>query len=167
MSIGTPFWSSTVADGVYYAYNNGKMMVSAAGTSLTWTSWWGVIFPANMSQTVAVTGVKDGSGSMTKCDVCHSGSQVDFVMVMQRASNNDRVALGLATYSNTPKYISGSSAATASIAGIAALIWSNHPTKSRAQIYNAMKWNSSFYPSKNNNFGWGIINANNAVNQSL
>jgi hypothetical protein len=55
MSIGTPFWSGTVADGIYYAHNKGKMIVAAAGTSFSWTSWWGVIFPANMSQTVAVT----------------------------------------------------------------------------------------------------------------
>ena len=167
MSIGTPFWSGTVADGIYYAHNQGKMIVAAAGTSLSWTSWWGVIFPANMSQTVAVTGVKDGNGSMTKCNTCHSGSAVDFVMVMQRASNNDRTGLSLALDTNQPKYVGGSSAATASVAGIAALVWSNHPNKSRSDIFNAMKWNSSFYPNESNNFGWGIIDANDAVNQNL
>lgn len=167
MSIGTPFWSGTVADGIYYANNKGKMIVAAAGTSFSITSWWGVIFPASMSQTVAVTGVKDGSGSMTRCNNCHDGSAVDFVMVMQRSSNNDRTGLTLANYSNQPKYVGGSSCATASVAGIAALVWSNHPSKSKSQIYNAMKWNSSFYPSKNGNFGWGIIDAKDAVNENL
>lgn len=167
MSIGTPFWSGTVADGIYYAYNKGKLIVAAAGTSFSWTSWWGVIFPANMSQTVAVTGVKDGSGSMTKCNTCHSGDDVDFVMVMQRASNNDRTAITLANDTNQPKYISGSSAATASVAGIAALIWSNTPSATRSEVYNAMKWNGSFYPNKDNNFGWGIIDAKDAVEENL
>lgn len=167
MSIGTPFWSGTVADGIYYAHNQGKMIVAAAGTSLSWTSWWGVIFPANMSQTVAVTGVKDGEGAMTKCNTCHSGNEVDFVMVMQRENNNDRTALTLALDTNQPKYVGGSSAATASVAGIAALVWSNHPTSSRADIFNAMKWNSSFYPNESSNFGWGIIDAKDAVDQNL
>lgn len=167
MSIGTPFSSGTVTDGINYAYNKGKMIVAAAGTSLSWTSWWGVIFPANLSKTVAVTGVKDGNGSMQKCNTCHSGDKVDFVMVMQRASNNDRTAITLATDTNQPQYVGGSSAATASVAGIAALIWSNHPTKSRSQIFNAMKWNASFYPNESNNFGWGIIDAEAAVNENL
>jgi serine protease len=167
MSIGTPFWSGTVADGIYFAHNKGKLIVAAAGTSLSWTSWWGVIFPANMSQTVAVTGVKDGEGSMAKCDECHSGSEVDFVMVMQRASNNTRNALTLTLDTNQPKYVGGSSAATASVAGIAALVWSNHPSSSRADIFNAMKWNSSFYPNESSNLGWGIIDAKDAVEENL
>lgn len=166
MSIGSPFWSGTVADGIYYAHNQGKMVVAAAGTSLSWTSWYGVIFPASMSQTVAVTGVKD-SANMVKCDVCHSGSQVDFVMVMERASNNDRHALSLAEYSNQPGYVGGSSAATASVAGIAALIWSTDLSASRQDVFDAMKENASFYPSSNSNFGWGIIDANAAVNSPL
>ncbi len=167
MSIGTPFWSGTVADGIYYAHNKGKMIVAAAGTSFSWTSWWGVIFPANMSQTVAVTGVKGGSEPMTKCDECHSGSEVDFVMVMQRPNNNERNALTLALDTNQPKYVGGSSAATASVAGIAALIWSNHPSSSRADIFNAMKWNGSFYPNEHEDFGWGIIDAKDAVEENL
>ena len=166
MSIGTPFWSGTVADGIYYAHNQGKMVVAAAGTSLSWTSWVGVIFPASMSQTVAVTGVKDGS-NMVKCDICHSGSQVDFVMVMERASDNERHALSLAEYSNQPHYVGGSSAATASVAGIAALIWSTDLSASRQDVFDAMKENAGFYPSKNSNFGWGIIDANAAVSSPL
>ncbi len=163
MSIGTPFSSGTVADGIYYAYNKGKTIVAAAGTSFSWTSWWGVIFPASMSQTVAVTGVKDGSGSMQRCASCHDGSAVDFVMVMERSSNTSRHAITLANDTNTPKYIGGSSAATASVAGIAALIYSNNPGISRSGVFNRMKTNASFYPNESNNFGWGIIDAAAAV----
>lgn len=163
MSLGTPFSSGTVADGVYYAYNRGKMIMAAAGTSFSWSSGWGVIFPATMSQTVAVTGVKDAA-NMQKCNTCHSGDKVDFVMTMQRASNNDRTTLTLALTANQPTYVGGSSAATASVAGIAALIYSSHPGATRSQVYNAMKQNASFYPSKNSQFGWGFIDANDAVN---
>ena len=68
---------------------------------------------------------------------------------------------------NQPKYVGGSSAATASVAGIAALVWSNHPSSSRADIFNAMKWNSSFYPNESSNLGWGIIDAKDAVEENL
>jgi len=166
MSLGTPFSSGTVSDGIYYAYNRGKMILAAAGTSFSWSSGFGVIFPATMSQTVAVTGVKD-SNNMVKCNTCHSGSKVDFVMQMQRSVSTSRVGLTLALTSNQPTYVSGSSCATASVAGIAALIYASHPGASRTQVYNAMKQQASFYPSKNSNFGWGFIDANDAVNMSF
>ncbi len=166
MSLGTPFSSGTVRDGIYYAYNRGKMILAAAGTSFSWSSGFGVIFPATMNQTVAVTGVKDAA-NMVKCNVCHSGSKVDFVMVMQRSASTSRNALTLALSSNQPTYVSGSSAATASVAGIAALIYASHPGASRTQVFNAMKQQASFYPGKSSNFGWGIIDANDAVNMSF
>lgn len=163
MSIGTPFYSSTVADGIYYAYNNGLLLFAAAGTSLSWTSWYGVIFPANMSQCSAITGVTDAANN-DRCVTCHSGSQVDFVVVMERASDNDRTSIGLATYSNQPKYIGGSSAATATTAGMAALIWGNNPGYSRTNVMNAMKNASQYYPSRSSQYGWGRININDAIN---
>ncbi|MEO0339623.1 MAG: S8 family serine peptidase, partial [Bacteroidota bacterium] len=162
MSIGDVFSSSRVADAVRYAHGRGKLIFAAAGTSLSWTSWWGVIFPANMSETVAVTGVKDGF-PLQKCNTCHDGSQVDFVAVMQRRSNNDRLALTLAPSGNTPANVGGSSAATATTAGIAALVWATNPGMSRTTVLNRLKNASQFYPSRDGNFGWGRIDANAAV----
>lgn len=162
MSIGDVFYSSTVADGIYYAYNNGKLLMAAAGTSLSWTSWWGVIFPANMAETVAVTGVKDGS-SMVKCNTCHSGSAVDFVVTMQRTASDSRTALTLALSGYTPARVGGSSAATATAAGIAALVWATNPGQTRAQVLQRLKNSASFYPGRNSEFGWGRINAQLAV----
>lgn len=158
MSIGTPFYSSTVADGVNYAYNRGVLIFSAAGTSLTWTSWYGVIFPATLSRTVAVTGVKEGT-SLQRCATCHDGSAVDFVTTMERSSNSNRNSLGLAMYSDQPSYIGGSSVATATTAGIAALAWADNPGESRSQILQRLKNASQFYPSRSGSFGWGRIDA--------
>ena len=163
MSLGTPFWSGTVADGVYYAYNRGKSVFAAAGTSFSWSSGIGVIFPATMSQTHAVTGVRDANPG-SKCNTCHSGSKVDFTMIMQRSSNNSRNGLTLSVYSNQPNYVSGSSCATASVAGIAALVYSNNPGASRSFVYNALRTNGSYYPSKSSSLGWGYINAQGAIN---
>ncbi|MEL6832756.1 MAG: S8 family serine peptidase [Bacteroidota bacterium] len=163
MSIGDVFSSSKVADGVRYAYNRGKLIFAAAGTSLTWTSWWGVIFPANMSETVAVTGVKEGF-PLQRCSNCHDGSQVDFIVPMQRRNNNSRTSLTLAMSGNVPAYVGGSSAATATTAGIAALVWATSPGSSRTTILNRLKNAASIYPGRDNNFGWGMIDANYAVN---
>ncbi|MEL6988015.1 MAG: S8/S53 family peptidase, partial [Bacteroidota bacterium] len=162
MSLGDIFWSSTVADGVYYAYNSGKMVMAAAGTSTWFTSWVGVVFPARMNQTVAVTGIKDAS-TYQKCNTCHSGSKVDFVAVMQRYFDNNRTTLTLAMSGNQPAYVGGSSAATATLAGIAALVWANNPNQTRAQVLQKLKEASQFYPSRNSQYGWGLINAQEAV----
>lgn len=162
MSIGTPFYSSTVADGIYSAYGQGKLIVAAAGTSLSWTSWYPVIFPATMSQTTAVTGLRDNGN--VKCVTCHSGSQVDFTIIMERASNDDRTSISLASSANQPKYTGGSSCATATVAGIAALVWAENTNASRSTVLQALKNASEFYPGRHGDFGWGKINAANAVN---
>lgn len=162
MSIGDVFSSGTVEDGIYYAYNRGKMIIAAAGTSLSWTSWYGVIFPASMSETVAATGIRD-SNPMQRCNTCHDGSAVDFVVVMQRNSNTDRTSLTLSRYNDSPGYVGGSSAATATTAGIAALVWATNPGQSRTQVLNRMKQAASIYPSRSGSFGWGMIDASAAV----
>ncbi|OAV42891.1 S8 family serine peptidase [Lewinella sp. 4G2] len=162
MSIGDVFSSGTVEDGIDYAYNRGKMIFAAAGTSLSWTSWYGVIFPASLSRTVAVTGVRDGS-PLQRCNTCHDGSKVDFVAVMQRRNATDRTSLTLSRYNNTPGYVGGSSAATATTAGIAALVWATNTGQSRSQVLNRMKQAASIYPSRDRNFGWGIVDAAAAV----
>ena len=162
MSIGDVFWSSKVADGIYYAYNRGKMIFAAAGTSLSWTSWWGVIFPANMSQTVAVTGVKEGY-PLQRCNTCHDGAEVDFIVPMQRRTDNSRTSLSLTMSGDVPAYVGGSSAATATTAGIAALVWATNTGQSRSQVLNRMKNAASIYPGRDSNFGWGIVDAQYAV----
>ena len=166
MSIGDIISSSTVSDGIYYAYNKGKLIFAAAGTSFSWTSWWGVIFPASMSQTVAITGIQDNFTSisnMERCNSCHSGSAVDFVAVMQRSNDDDRTTLTLAMSGNTPSYVGGSSAATATTAGIAALVWGTNPSQSRSQVLQRLKNASSYYPNRDGDFGWGTIDAAVAV----
>ena len=163
MSIGDVFSSGTVKDGVRYANNRGKLIFAAAGTSLSWTSWYGVIFPANMSETTAVTGIRTGS-PMQRCNTCHDGSKVDFVAVMQRRNDTDRTSLTLSRYNDNAGYVGGSSAATATTAGIAALVWATNPGQSRSQVLTRMKEAASFYPGRDGNFGWGIVDANAAVN---
>jgi len=164
MSMGDLFSSGQVTDAVNYAYNQGKMILAAAGTSFEFTTFVGVIFPANLSSTLAITGIKTGSlNNMQKCSNCHSGSLVDFVVTMQDRNNASRTPLTLADVGNAPTYTGGSSVATATAAGIAALVWATDPSQSRANVMDRMKEASNFYPNRNGQFGWGLIDANAAV----
>jgi subtilisin family serine protease len=163
MSMGTIFSSGQVSDAIRYAYGKGKLMFCAAGTSFSWTSGWaGVIFPAYMAEVNAVTGVRDNSFGTT-CTVCHEGSETDFTVVMEKASN-ERHPLSLAMSGDAPSTVGGSSVATASTAGMAALIWSRFPTFTRADVLNKMIQNSSNYPTRSSSLGWGNVNVNTATN---
>ncbi len=156
MSMGRIISSSQIKDAITLAYNNGKLVFCAAGTSFSWTAWFaGVIFPASLTQAVAVTGIKDNL--TTKCSDCHQGSKVDFVMVMEKANGKHQLSLDME--SNDPSTVGGSSVATASVAGIAALVWAKYPGWTRTQVFNRLKTSSNYYPSRHSNFGWGRINA--------
>lgn len=161
MSMGHIFSVGKIEDGVRYANNKGKLIFCAGGTSTSFTNFVGVIFPAWMPETVAVTGIKEAS-TYQKCDVCHSGSEIDFTIMMQRSGSNNTVPV-LSYYNNQADYVGGSSVATATTAGIAALVWAKNPSWTKAQVLTKMKQSSQFYPTKNSQFGHGIINALTAV----
>jgi hypothetical protein len=164
MSMGDLFSSGQLTDAVNYAHNQGKMIFCAAGTSFSFTTFVGVIFPANLANTLAVTGIKTGPlNNMQKCSTCHSGNEVDFVVTMEDANNPNRRPLTLANSGNAPTYTGGSSVATATAAGIAALVWATNTNQSRAQVLDRLKAAGNFYPVRNSQFGWGRIDANAAV----
>ena len=157
MSMGWIFSVGKIEDAIKLAYGKGKLIFCAAGTSTSFTTFVGVIFPAWMPETVAVTGVKEGS-SYQACDDCHTGSKVDFTVVMQRASSGNTVPVA-SYYENQTDYIGGSSVATATTAGIAALVWSKNPTWTRDQVLTKMRQSASLYPNKNAEYGYGNVNA--------
>lgn len=160
MSLGSITTRSVIGDAIKNIRNNGKLPFCAAGTSFSWLSWYGVIYPASMPEAIAVTGV-ESNGAI--CDVCHTGSEVDFIAVMDRSSDNKKI-LSLAMSGYQPTTVGGSSAATASVAGMAALVWSKNTAQTSTTVLNRLSQNGSYYPSKNTTYGWGIINVNNATN---
>lgn len=162
MSIGHIITIGKISDAIKYAYSKGKLIFAAGGTSTSFTNWAGVIFPANMDETVAVTGITDGVG-YTECKVCHKGSKIDFAVIMQRANDSNRTSVCLGYYNMTRSYVGGSSVSTAITAGIAALIWSKNPTWARQQVLDKMKQSASLYPYRHPDFGWGAIDALKAV----
>jgi subtilisin family serine protease len=160
MSMGTIFSSGQIKDALVYAYNKQKLMFCAAGTSTSFFAGFvGVIFPANQPQVVAVTGMKDNLKD--RCDNCHTGSKVDFAVVMQKSSG--RNPLSIAMTSDAPSTVGGSSVATASCAAIAALVWSKYPAYPRDSVIARMARSSGFAGGRSNKFGWGIVNAAAAV----
>jgi serine protease len=157
MSMGHIFSVGKIEDGVKYAYSKGKLIFCAGGTSTSFTNFVGVIFPAWMPETNAVTGVKEGTSNQ-KCDDCHSGAEIDFTIQMQRASSGNSVPVN-SYYNAQTDYVGGSSVATATTAGIAALVWSKYPTWTRDQVLTRLKQSSTYYPTKNADYGHGNINA--------
>lgn len=161
MSMGHIFSVGKISDGVKYAYNKGKLIFCAGGTSTSFTNFVGVIFPAWMPQTQAVTGVIEGTSNQ-KCDVCHSGSEIDFTVQMQRSGSGNTIPV-VSYYNGQTDYVGGSSVATATTAGIAALVWSKNPTWTRDQIINKMRQSATYYPTPNSSYGYGNVNAALAV----
>jgi serine protease len=161
MSMGHIFSVGKIEDGVKYAYSKGKLIFCAGGTSTSFTNFVGVIFPAWMPETQAVTGVIEGTSNQ-KCDVCHSGSEIDFTVQMQRSGSGNTVPV-VSYYNGQTDYVGGSSVATATTAGIAALVWSKNPTWTRDQVINKMRQSATYYPTPNSSYGYGNVNAALAV----
>lgn len=160
MSMGHIFSVGKIEDGVKYAYSKGKLIFCAGGTSTSFTTFVGVIFPAWMPETQAITGVKENTSNQ-KCTVCHSGDEIDFTYQMERSSGNNIPVLSY--YNAQADYVGGSSVATASTAGIAALVWAKNPSWSRDQVLNKMRQSATYYPTKNADYGYGNINVLKAV----
>ena len=160
MSMGHIFSVGKIEDGVKYAYARGKLIFCAGGTSTSFTNFVGVIFPASMSETQAITGVKENTSNQ-KCNVCHSGSQIDFTFQMERSSGSTVPVLSY--YNNQSDYVGGSSVATAATAGIAALVWAKNPSWTREQVLNKMRQSATYYPNVNSDYGYGNINVLKAV----
>jgi subtilisin family serine protease len=163
MSMGKLTSSAQMEDAIRYANGKGKLMMCAGGTSFGWTAGWvGVIFPAWMGEVQAITGIKQNT-AYTRCDDCHNGSEIDFVVVMERAGDNMH-PLSLAMSGDAPSTVGGSSVATATCAGMAALVWSRFPTYTAAQVVDKLKTSASNYPTRTAEYGWGIPNVDIATN---
>ena len=165
MSLGHPFTIYRIRDAIRDAYNKkGVMFICAAGTSAEFVldDLGVVIFPANMSETVAVTGVID-QYTLKAGGRCHYGRKVDFAVTMERYGNKDRTVLSLRRTSATPDYSGGSSCATATFAGIAGLVWSENRSQSRNQVLQHLINNSERRNSRDRRYGWGRVNVYDAV----
>ncbi len=162
MSIGWVWTVGNIKDAVKYAHSKGKMIIAAGGTSTTFTNWYAVIFPASMKETVAVTGIRENG---KRCNICHDGRKIDFTVMMQRDKDSDRTMPVLGYRSDVRNVVGGSSIATATTAGIAALVWATNPEMTREQVLEKMQKAGEYYPNRSNRYGYGKIDVLKAVKQ--
>jgi len=176
ISLGSLLPWPLVVNAANLAAGRGKLIFAAAGTSTSFSNF-GVLYPARLGSniTVAVTGVNqelDDMGRTIKCSNCHTGSQVDFSVVMEKGTDDTGpLTLPLELNPddpNRPKYSSGTSSATATAAGIAALVWAAHPNATKGQIYSRLLLSAEQNtPIPDIGHGFGVIHAEKAINAQL
>jgi subtilisin family serine protease len=149
-------WLWQVSDEIeYWHYGRQVLFFGAAGTSGCYDGILdsNVVFPADMPEVVAVTGVTYPGGGVP-CGI-HHGSDVELTSYLDVPSTGrytaDVVSMG------------GSSNATAVAGGIAALVWSRNPTMTRDQVRARLQQTARYYPSRSSEEGYGLMNAYRAV----
>lgn len=160
LAFGSPYHYNSLEDAINNViamrWDQKVMFIGAAGTQNAVTNFFTydrVVFPASLPNVIAVTGVVNGP--VDRCRNCHSGGKVEFsaYTCTETTPVNDGDSLRL---------IGGSSGATASISGIAALLWGANPTWRRDDVLAAMR-RGSVLTAKDPQMGWGAINAYKAL----
>ncbi|KOY85480.1 hypothetical protein AD998_04320 [bacterium 336/3] len=172
MSLGRIGNVTTIADAIRNAKNRGKLIFVASGTApwlvSVFSNWNGassIVFPANMvNETVAVSGIKT---NFTRADEAVVGAETDFVVVMQNdnlPAGTAKTPLGMSKSSRPyPSTIGGSSVATATMAGMAALVWSKFPGATANDILYRLRIYSNFGNNRHPQFGWGSCDVSKAI----
>lgn len=149
-------WFWQVSDEIeYWHYSQPVLFLGAAGTSGCGDGILdsNVVFPADMPEVMAVTGITYPGGGVP-CGI-HRGSDVEITAYLSVPSTGqttgDVVEMG------------GSSNATAVVGGIAALVWSRNPTLTRDQLRTRLQRAGANYPTRHSEQGYGLINAYRAV----
>jgi len=154
MSIGDYFYSQTRYKAIKDAYNNGTLLVAAAGNdAISCTT-----YPAYFDEVVAVTATDQND---------KPASDSNFGKWVEVA------APGVDIYSTIPNstyaYKSGTSMATPFVSGVAGLIWSRFPTLTRDQVRIHLRKTADDLGTSGFDiyYGYGRVNASRAVNNSL
>jgi subtilisin family serine protease len=149
-------WFWQVSDEIeYWHYNQPILFFGAAGTSGCGDGILdsNVVFPADMPEVVAVTGVTYPGGGVP-CGI-HRGSQVELTAYLDVPSTGQ--------YTPDVVGMGGSSNATAVVGSVAALVWSRTPTLSRNAVRQRLQQTAQYYPNRHPEQGFGLVDAYRAV----
>ena len=151
MSLGGGSYSQTFNNAIAKAYEQGILVVAAAGNNGSSSKSYPASYPAVMS----VAGVDSNNSK-------YSGSQYN--------DEVDIAAPGVDVLSTVPGggYASykGTSMASPHVAGVAALIWSHFPTKTAQEVRQALESTAQDLGSSGRDdiFGHGLVRADRAYN---
>ena len=149
-------WFWQVSDEIEYWHATRPILfVAAAGTSecggLIFDD--NVVFPADMPEVMAVTGVSYPDGGLP-CGI-HYGSEVEVTAYLDVPTTGE--------FTGDLTGIGGSSNASAVVSGIAALAWSANPRWSRDELRARLQQAGAGYPNRDSRVGYGLVDALEAV----
>ena len=142
---------------INYAWGKGALVIAAAGNSGTNS----LDYPASLPNVVSV-------GAVDQTDTRASFSNYGTGLSISAPG----VQILTLSASNEVHYLSGTSLATPYVSGVAALILSLEPTLTNVELWNILNTTAvpaqgtscSTPPCYNTQYGWGIVNAWNAIN---
>lgn len=163
MSLGGSYPHEMVKAAVQYAYNTGAVLVSAAGNGYGSP----VNYPGAYDQYCLTVGATDHNDELA--DFSSTGPEVDVTAPgVDIYSGYRLVDEWEEIHYDTSAVMSGTSAATPFVSGLAALIRAQHPEMTNAQVVDQIKYttedvNSAKYKGEDIYMGTGRINAYNAL----
>jgi parallel beta-helix repeat protein len=162
MSFGGTHRSQVDYDAIKYAYDNGVLLVAAAGNSMEQVK----TYPAAYEEVVAVTATDQNDDPAW---FTNFGGWVEVaapgIDILSTTCPN--ASIGPYRLQYPYDYAGGTSMATPHVAGVAALIWSIFPNMTRNQVrYQLRRTAVDLLPECfDKYYGHGRINASGAVNQ--
>ena len=160
LSLGGSRGSITLENAVNHAWQNGVVVVAAAGNSGNTRK----LYPAYYQNCIAVAATNNND---VKASFSSYGSWVDV------AAPGENV---YSTFPNHPFYLqtvygrsqnydfgNGTSMSTPFVAGIAALVWAENPTLSNQDVRNRIEQTADAVVGTGSYWTWGRVNACNAV----
>lgn len=169
MAFGTTSTFSSLSDVIRYYYHrrdasggrNGPLFIAAAGTTgpafLEPVPNYNVLYPAELEEVIAVTGVNpDGQRNSWS----HYGLETELAGYVRQGTNG---VPGLYPSGPDVTGLDASSGATASVTGIAALVWARYPALTNVELRYHLRYSTNGYPNHRDEVGFGTIFAYKAV----
>ncbi|PHR64049.1 MAG: peptidase S8 [Idiomarina sp.] len=160
MSLGGGGSSQTEANAMQNLFNQGVLLIAAAGNDgSAYSSTDAMSYPASYNAVMSVAAV---DSNKALASFSQKNSQVEIAAPGVNVLSTYPEGTGSqGNYGN----MSGTSMASPHVAGVAALVWSHHPTCSAAQIRDALNDSAEDLGSAGRDvkFGYGLVQAKDAI----
>jgi len=181
LSLGGIDFSQTMQDAIDAAHAAGSLVIAAMGNCRTSCTIGGQTYynptqyPAAYPNAMAVSATDYGDGYAyysqygSHCDIAAPGGEISYYHDPNGIySTMPTYAVYMTTYygyTTNYDYLQGTSQATPHVSGLAALIWSMDPTLTNDEVQNLIEQTADDLgaPGKDQDYGWGRINAYTAL----